>query len=27
MPTHVRISYGLDEHNKAAIATLKKLLT
>ena len=27
MPTHVRISYGLDDHNKAAIETLKKLLT
>jgi histidinol-phosphate aminotransferase len=27
MPQHVRISYGLEEHNKAAIAVLKKLLT
>jgi histidinol-phosphate aminotransferase len=27
MPTHVRISYGLEEDNKAAIAALKKLLT
>jgi histidinol-phosphate aminotransferase len=27
MPTHVRISFGLDEQNKAVIAALKKLLT
>jgi histidinol-phosphate aminotransferase len=27
MPTHVRISYGLDEQNQAAVAALKKLLT
>ncbi len=27
MPHHVRISYGLDEHNQAAVAALKKLLT
>jgi histidinol-phosphate aminotransferase len=27
MPTHIRISYGLDDQNKAAIAALKKLLT
>ena len=27
MPQHVRISYGLDEDNKAAIAALKKLMT
>jgi len=27
MPQHVRISYGLDEHNQAAVAALRKLLT
>lgn len=27
MPQHIRISYGLDEDNQAAIAALKKLLT